>query len=60
VQDRSPRHALSRLFAQVCHPLSGKWTFFMAAKNASVFEKGLEHGVYLLKEVTTMATWIML
>jgi hypothetical protein len=47
---------LSRLFAQVCRPFIGEWTFFMAAKNGRVFEKGLEHGVYLLKEVTTMMT----
>ena len=28
----------------------------MAAKNAGVIEKSLEHGVYLLKEVSTMTT----
>jgi hypothetical protein len=39
---------------------SGKRTFVVAAKNACVIEKSLEHGVYLLKEVSTMTTLIML
>jgi hypothetical protein len=48
------------LFGQLYSPLNCKWTFFVVVENTTVIGEDLEHDVYLLKEVITVKTRIML
>ncbi len=48
------------LFGQLYSPLNCKGAFFVVVENTRVIGKDLEHDVYLLKEVTTVTTRIML